>query len=811
MLSISTPLSDPEYVLSMARLNYYTEGGEPLGSWFGGGAEALGLSGTVNPKDLRRLFEGRSPDGSAELVQNVGAKDRQCGWDLTFSAGKSVSVAWAVGDLQQKKTIEEAHGAAVRRALEYLQSEAVWTRRGKGSRYREQVHKLIFALFQHGTSRANDPQLHTHCLLLNLAVREDGTTGSILTMEVFRQKMVAGLLYRQELGRQLAERLGVNLVREKTWLQIEGVPAALCEAFSKRRAEVLAHLDWMGKTDAASAAAAAKATRSAKEMTPRETLFAAWAEFASANFGFTHESIRALQRPLTLPSIASILDGVLARLIEQNSFFSDRQFLRRTLEVSQATGLSASHVLTAVGEKLRTLVPLGIHEGRPLYTTREIMDMEEKLFHIATRGRFRREHQVAESKIPKTAKSLSPSQLEALRHVVCTPGDVSVIQGLAGTGKSSLLRVAAESWRRAGFRVLGAAYSGKAADSLAESADITSHTVDRLLFQWAKNESAIKPLGKDSILVVDEAGMLDTQKLLSLVKITQRQGAKLVLVGDEKQLPPIAAGAPFAELGRVLGRAELSDIQRQKNVLLRLVVEQLAGGNVRKALSWLNHDRLLRLHESPDAARDSLVQDWYKSGNPKRSIMLAATQEEVLDLNKRAQGIRAKGLGAVLPMFWMNGVSFRIGDRVLFGRNDRLLGVRNGTLGELQAFNPFSRIATVALDGGKTAYVPIDKYRKLNLGYCLTTHKAQGTTVDRTFVLWSDFMQSRELTYVQASRSRYSTQFYLTREQAGHDFDRALRQMERSVAKDVAISKQWNPDRDRERRPERSPEISPSL
>ena len=116
MLSISTPLSDPEYVLSMARLNYYTEG-RTLGSWFRRGRRrGPGLSGTVNPKDLRRLFEGRSPDGSAELVQNVGAKDRQCGWDLTFSAGKSVSVAWAVGDLQQKKTIEEAHGAAVRRA-----------------------------------------------------------------------------------------------------------------------------------------------------------------------------------------------------------------------------------------------------------------------------------------------------------------------------------------------------------------------------------------------------------------------------------------------------------------------------------------------------------------------------------------------------------------------------------------------------------------------------------------------------------------------------------------------------------------------
>ena len=811
MLSISLPLSDPEYVLSLARLNYYTMGGEPLGQWFGGGAQALGLSGTVDAEVLRRLFQGRSADGKTELVQNVGDEHRQCGWDLTFSAGKSISVAWAVADERQRNLIEAAHETAVKRALDYLQAEAVWTRRGKGSLHREQVHKLIFALFQHGTSRANDPQLHTHCLLLNLAVREDGTTGSILTKEVFRLKMIAGLIYRQELGRQLAEQLGFGLVREKTWLQIEGVPAALCEAFSKRRAEVLEYLERMEKSDAVSAAAAAKATRSAKEMTPRATLFAQWAEFARERFGFTHESVRALQRPLTWPPITPVLDEVLARLLQQQSFFSDRQFLRRTLEVTQATGLSVNHVLTAVGEKLRTLVPLGIHDGRPLYTTREIMDLEEKLFHLATRGRFRRDHQVSESKIPKSAKSLSDSQREALRHVVCTPGDVAVIQGLAGTGKSSLLRIAAETWREAGFSVLGAAYSGKAADGLSESAAITSHTVDRLLYQWAKSESAVKPLTKNSILVVDEAGMLDTQKLLSLLEITQRKGAKLVLVGDEKQLPPIAAGAPFAELGRVLGRAELTDIQRQKNVLLRLVVEQLAGGNIQKALRWLNHDRMLRLHESSEAARDALVRDWYRTGDVRKSIMLAATQEDVLDLNKRAQSMRARGLGAVLPMFWKNGTSFRIGDRVLFGRNNRLLGVRNGSLGELKAFDPFHRIATVALDGGKTAYIPIDKYRHIHLGYCLTTHKAQGTTVDRTFVLWSDFMQSREMTYVQASRSRYSTQFYLTREQAGPDFDNALRQMERSVAKDVAISKQRNPDRDRERKQDRGPKISPSL
>ena len=788
MLTISSVLFDPNYLLRTARLNYFTEGGEPPGWWAGRGALALRLSGIVEKKPLRNLFRGLSPDGRQALVQNPDAKDRQCAWDLTFSADKSISAAWAVVNSEIRGEIEASQEAAVRKALNFIEKEAGLTRRGKGSTLVEPA-KLIFAVFQHGSSRAHDPQLHHHCMLLNACVRADGSTGAILTKEIFRLKMIAGLIYRQELGHQLRKRLGVDLQAKKTWLEIAGIPEAVMEMFSKRRKEVLDYLAKMGKDDAVSAAYAAKVTRQSKKLVPRRELFQEWSRQAREEHGFTHESFADLCKPYRPCRSPIGLQAAIDTLLKDQSYFTDRQFLRRVLERNQATGYSVDHILKAVGLALRNLVDIGVHHGEKFYTTQGVIREEQLLIEKAVEGRNRKDHVVSERRAVRAGKNLSDSQIEALLHITTEPGDVKVIQGLAGTGKSSLLAAAREAWRASGYHVLGGAYSGKAADGLTQSSGIPSHTVDRLLNQWSKDLSGIKPLNRKSILVVDEAGMLDTLKLSHLLGVVKRAGAKLVLVGDEKQLPPISAGAPFAELGRQLGRSELTEIHRQKNGLLKLVVEDLANGSVKRALALLRNDKLIQLHDTAESARQGLVDDWFKGRGSGESLILAGTREDVRDLNLRAQALRAKWGQVKLPMFVSNGVTFRLGDRVLFGKNDRLLGVRNGSLGEFVAFNPFKRIASIRLDGGKTVFIPISTYKSLDLGYCITTHKAQGATVDKSYVLWSDTMQSREMTYVQASRARSLTRFYMTHEQAGPNFAHALKDMERSVAKDLAIAK----------------------
>jgi ATP-dependent exoDNAse (exonuclease V) alpha subunit len=366
---------------------------------------------------------------------------------------------------------------------------------------------------------------------------------------------------------------------------------------------------------------------------------------------------------------------------------------------------------------------------------------------------------------------------------------VAVLQGYAGTGKSSLLAAAKQAWEKSGFQVVGAAYSGRAAEELQNASGIRSHTVDRLLFQWAKSQSRVRPLDQKTILVVDEAGMLDSVKYGQLLGYVEKSGAKLVLVGDEKQLPPIGSASRFTELGAVLGRGELTEIRRQRNPLLRMVVEEMADGSPRAALKLLQRDKLLRLSDTPEQVRHQLVQDWFRSGDPKSSLMLAVTREDARDLNLRAQTLRKNHGQLGFGFFSHNDFTFHMGDRVLFRRNDRLLGVVNGSQGELVAFEPFKRIATFQLDNGKKVFVPVDRYRDLELAYCRTTFSAQGATVDNTFILWNPEAQSREGTYVQASRSRFRSQFYLTHAEAGHDFKAAIQAMEKSVAKDLAITK----------------------
>jgi conjugative relaxase-like TrwC/TraI family protein len=184
MLSICAMVpGQGRYYLELAREDYYFDGGEPVGRWWGRGSQALGLGDIVDRSALEQLFQGFSPEGHP-LIQNAGHERHQPGWDLTFSAPKSVGVVWSQGDAKTKRAIQEAHFAAVRAALAYVEDEVTFSRRGKDGKERSPA-MLIVATFEHGTSRALDPQPHTHCLLLNVAVRPDGSTGTIVSKPIY--------------------------------------------------------------------------------------------------------------------------------------------------------------------------------------------------------------------------------------------------------------------------------------------------------------------------------------------------------------------------------------------------------------------------------------------------------------------------------------------------------------------------------------------------------------------------------------------------------------------------------------------------
>jgi conjugative relaxase-like TrwC/TraI family protein len=284
MLSIAQPIKGAaciEYYLNMAREDYYLRTSEGDGRWFGSAKETLGLGDKPAKDEFHWLLLGYTPNGSQELVQNAGMPSRASGWDLTFSAPKGVSVLWGLAPDPVRREIEQAQQQAVEFALRKLEEGFLTTRRGKEGKTEEPA-ATVFALFEHGSSRDQDPQLHTHAVLLNLGVRQDGTTGSLHTIGMFRAKIALGAIYQAQLAAELQRRLRLEVALDRVGFQIKGIPAELCRDFSQRRLAIEEHLRKRGLSGAVAAKIAALETRPAKVDVPRDQLFARWRQVAKS-------------------------------------------------------------------------------------------------------------------------------------------------------------------------------------------------------------------------------------------------------------------------------------------------------------------------------------------------------------------------------------------------------------------------------------------------------------------------------------------------------------------------------------------------
>ena len=259
----------------MVRAGYYANLYEDPGHWAGKGAKLLGLNGPVTEEALRNLFEGYSPDGQAKLVQNAGSPNRQRAIDMVVTPPKSVSVYWAMAEPAEKATLLRLHHEAVEAAREYLEEQAGLTRRGQGGKKIESA-AMIFACFDHYTSRANDPNLHTHLLILNVVVREDGTTGTLHNEGLFDHRAQADMIYKVHFSLGLMLEMGLRVEEEGPAFRIAEVPKEVCDVFSKRRAEILEYMEEHNLSGAAAASISAVATRPAKQHIPREQLLAEW-------------------------------------------------------------------------------------------------------------------------------------------------------------------------------------------------------------------------------------------------------------------------------------------------------------------------------------------------------------------------------------------------------------------------------------------------------------------------------------------------------------------------------------------------------
>jgi Ti-type conjugative transfer relaxase TraA len=398
--------------------------------------------------------------------------------------------------------------------------------------------------------------------------------------------------------------------------------------------------------------------------------------------------------------------------------------------------------------------------GEERFTSRSMIETEQRLERATATLEARRHYGVAEHHRERALAAasargldLSAEQRGALEHVTSSRGISNVI-GYAGTGKSAMLGVAREAWEAAGYQVQGAALSGIAAEGLQHGSGIASRTLASLEHQWANDRER---LTDKHVLVIDEAGMIGTRQLERIVSEAERQGAKVVLVGDPEQLQAIEAGAAFRAAAERHGAVEIMDIRRQQQDWQREATRELATGRTGEAIGRYADAGHVHAAETREAARTELVDAWDRDrqAHPDTSrIILTHTNDEREQLNEAVRD-RLKAGGAlgneVALTVERRERAFASGDRIMFLKNERELGVKNGSLGTVQSVNAMRM--GVMLDDGRSVTFDLKDYAHVDHGYAATIHKAQGMTVDRVQLLATPGID-RHGAYVALSRHR---------------------------------------------------------
>ena len=438
------------------------------------------------------------------------------------------------------------------------------------------------------------------------------------------------------------------------------------------------------------------------------------------------------------------------------------------------------------------LVALG-KDGRDQerFTSRDMIAVENRLERAGDELAGRGEHSVGDRQRDAAIGAaearglvLSREQRDAFDHVTGDAGLASVV-GYAGSGKSAMLGVAREAWEGQGYTVRGAALSGIAAENLEGGSGIRSRTIASLEHAWGQGR---EQLGPRDVLVVDEAGMIGSRQMERVLSQARDAGAKVVMVGDPEQLQAIEAGAAFRSVTERHGAAEITEIRRQREDWQRDATRALATGRTGEAIHAYDGKGMVHAADTREQARGELVDGWDRARQAEAGstrIILTHTNAEVQSLNGEARDrLRASGdLGDDVTVKAERGErQFATGDRIMFLRNERGMGVKNGTLATIERVSPEGM--AVRLDDGRGVAFDTKDYAHVDHGYAATFHKSQGVTVDRAHVLATPGMD-RHSAYVGMSRHRDDVQLHYGRDDFA-DQRQLVRTLSRERGKDMA-------------------------
>ena len=726
------------------------------------------------------------------------------GFDATFCAPKSVSLVWGLGSQEQRHAVDRAHAAAVNAALAYLSEHAGYTRRGSDEDSSvmiiDRVEGLSGVRYEHRTSRAGDPHVHTHVLISNRQLCADGKVRTLDSKSLYHEARAAGMIYQAMLRAELSARLGVG------WSDIDNGCAEIAgldekevlDDFSTRAKQIK---QWAVDNSAPGAdgveaqaeRVAQKKTRQTKDLdTSLAELERDWLQRAHAD-GVREVCESFTPHPATdeavLPAIGTILDAVIA----ERSTFTRADVVEKITEFLPCS-MPAGEVL-ATAERLAdevfaadqcwTVTPhedravnQQAREGSQRFTTENVVAEVDYAIERATQPVSQR---VSGASIVAKEGTLSEQQAAAMRAIVESSYLASVLVAPAGAGKTSSLKAARDAWEKAGMRVEGLAPTGKAADVMVreEVADHAS-TIARLLIGADEMNAyqLAQRAGWDSttVVVVDEAGMVGTPEMVSVMDMAESVGARCVFVGDPHQYGAVKTrGGLLQTLAYELPNAqELSEVWRQRDPEERRASQHLRNGDetlLKQAVGWYQEHGRLHAGELTAMAVDALEAWKTDVSAGYQSLLIACDNATVDELNEQAQrighGVWTDPDGPSVPL--ADGARGLIGETILTRRNNYQLEtssgdvVRNGQRWTITAINDDGSIHVTRQDETRAQAVLPAGYvsRFVRLGYASTGHAAQGVTVDTCHVVTTAGRIDRESVYVPITRGKRSNHLYI--------------------------------------------------
>jgi len=793
--------------------DYYSA--EGCGKWHGSGKHAEGSQ--VTREDFESYIKGIDPKTGDPVFKGAERDNRMSGVDLQFAPDKSVSALFATTkDRVLQEKIEEAHNNAVADALNFIQEEGMQDQNGNKI-------DCPIAGFTHYTSREGDPQLHNHNVILNA-----GEAG-LDTRSVFKARTSANAIYQAQLSHNLRS-LGYNLTQDESGrsFKVDGISEELCEVWSKRKNQVEQHVkEYLNdetaetKDNIAVAKQSALDTRKKKDELglTKEELMQRQLDEAD---GFTSDHLKTKEQRADFTKAEKIEDDAprdfkgKTMVKAVNSKFDIYKISAEVL-LEQGKPATLKHINSLIDEEvaLRNLVKFS--DGN--YAHSDMIKLEKSMIQLSDKV-ANRTHAVDPSEVFRKFPTMTTEQRTAVQHA-CEGKGLANVEGAAGAGKSFCVNAIREAHELAGYKTVGIAISYKAADVMKAEGKLDNTTSVAKFLSEVKNGK--RSLDKDTVLIIDEAGLVDAKSAEAVLAHVEKTGAKIILTGDSEQLQSIGAANSFSALIERHGTARIDEIRRQKSDDYRSIVYSIkegkkdeflrdktvdlkdANGQVildpngnaqtctqqnteakHNFIKELKNQNLLQWRENREDTLTAIVDEWEK--DPEQ-IVMAVKNADVRFLNDsiRNKLIDSGALKGEQHTIYCSdaGVeqesNFCDGDKIRFTSKLNINGfeLTNGTTAVINSIknnktvdsdgkeiDNLSLDVTVDLPDGSTKDISFTKEQidkegvaQIRTNYAITVFASQGQTVDKG-LLYGEGLD-RRTAYVGMSRTREQTQLFV--------------------------------------------------